>query len=161
VSKLKVLISHAHDEKALAEAWSTLIADVLMGAVETWFSSDVTSGGGIGIGKEWRTDLYEKLAESGFIIAIQTPISTARPWIMWECGVASGIERERGIIPIVFGMRRSELANPLSSYQVYSGEDADQVREVLERLAKEAGLSPKEHHVDAPLKAYLEEASRR
>jgi len=159
VSKLKVLISHAHDEKALAEAWSTLIADGLMGAVETWFSSDMTPGGGIGLGKEWRGHLYEKLAESNFIIAIQTPISAARPWIMWECGVASGIDRERGIIPIVFGMGRGDLANPLSSYQVYSGEDAGQVREVLERLAKEAGLSPKEHHLEAPLKAYLEKVS--
>src|SRR5690348_15698577 len=102
--RLKILISHAHDEKALAEAWKTLISDSLMGAVEAWFSSDAAAGGGMELGQEWRQQLYHRLEQSHLVIAIQTPTSAGRPWVMWECGVASSIVPERGIIPIVFGM---------------------------------------------------------
>src|SRR5262245_34521615 len=62
MSKTKVFISHAHDEKVLAEALGELIADVLMGAVDVWFSSDTMPGGGIGLGQEWRDPLFERLA---------------------------------------------------------------------------------------------------
>jgi len=74
---------------------------------------------------------------------------------MWECGVASGIDKLRGIIPIVYSMGRDELANPLSTYQVYQGEYSDQVREVCERLAHEVGLKPANFVYDEPIKVYL------
>lgn len=152
---LRILISHAHDEKGLAYAWKELIETTSSGALEVWFSSDTHAAGGMAVGKEWREDLYRKLAESDFILAIQTPFSFTRPWIMWECGVASGIDKARGIIPIVYLMGRGELANPLSTYQVYQGEDAEQVREVCERLAHEAGLRPANFIFDESIKVYL------
>ena len=138
---LKILISHAYDEKALAEAWFKLLQDISLGAIKVWFSSDQTSGGGMGIGQPWRDQIYDRLRESGDIIAIQTPTSAGRPWIMWECGIASGIDKNRGVIPIVFAMSRGDLNNPISVYQAYQGEDKDQVREVCERLVAKAGLN--------------------
>ena len=156
MARLKVLISHATEEKALAEAWRNLIATTSSGAVDTWFSSDISSEGGMPIGKEWREHLYERLAESDFVIALQTPATIGRPWIIWECGVASGVEKVRGIIPITFSMGRGELGNPLTSYQVYQGENADQVKEVCVRLAREAGLTPPDVVYEAALKPYLE-----
>ena len=151
----RILISHAHDEKGLASAWKELIETISSGALEVWFSSDTHAAGGMMVGKEWREDLYQKLAGSNFILAIQTPFSFTRPWIMWECGVASGIEKARGIIPIVYLMGRGDLANPLSTYQVYEGEDPDQVRQVCERLAHEAGLRPAKFILDESIKVYL------
>src|SRR3977135_3516040 len=108
MERLKVMISHAHDEKGLAAAWKQLISTASMGAVETWFSSDVTATGGIGLGQEWRSDLYKRLSESNLILSIQTPSSAGRPWIMWECGVASGVKKIRGIIPIVYSLGRAD-----------------------------------------------------
>lgn len=153
---LNVLVSHAHDEKALAGAWKTLLESTSSGAVETWFSSDSHPDGGIDIGTEWRSQLYERLAACDFVLAIQTPLSAGRPWIMWECGVASGIDRVRGIIPVVFSLGRGDLANPLKSYQVYQGEDEGDVRETCVRLAEAAGLNPPGHIYDEPIRAYLE-----
>ena len=152
---LKILISHAHDEKGLASAWKELIETISAGALEVWFSSDTHPEGGMAVGKEWREDLYRKLAESDFILAIQTPFSFTRPWIMWESGVASGIDKARGIIPIVYLMGRGELANPLSTYQVYEGGDPEQVREVCGHLAYEAGLRPADFIFDESIKVYL------
>jgi tetratricopeptide (TPR) repeat protein len=154
--KIKVLVSHAHDEKALAEAWKILLNSVSLGAVEVWFSSDVNPGGGMEIGKEWREQLHRQLAESEFIIAIQTPSSATRPWIMWECGLASGIAKERGIIPVVFSMGRGDLANPLTSYQVYQGEDETQVFEICGRLVQAATLMLKKEYFSIEFKAYSE-----
>jgi tetratricopeptide (TPR) repeat protein len=154
MAALKILISHAHDEKSLADAWKSLLDTISLGAVKTWFSSDSTSGGGIGVGEEWRNSLYQQLGESDFIITIQTPASAGRPWIMWECGAASGINKERGIIPIVFSMGRGDLANPLTSYQVYSGENKRQVYEVCDRLLKHGGLRLNEQFFDIAFETY-------
>jgi tetratricopeptide (TPR) repeat protein len=151
---IKVLISHAHDEKALAEAWKDLLKTVSLGGIEVWFSSDVNPGGGVDVGVEWREKIYQKLEDSKFVIAIQTPTSVGRPWIMWECGVASGIEKERRLIPIVFSMGRSELSSPLSSYQVYQGENEEQVKELCSRLVKETGRDWVEMVFDVAFKVY-------
>jgi hypothetical protein len=32
---------------------------------------------------------------------------------MWECGAASGVDKIRGIIPVVIGLGRGDLANSL------------------------------------------------
>lgn len=135
-----VLISHAYNEKELAEAWKTLIENVTLGTVEVWFSSDQHATGGVSLGKDWRDDLNQRLKASHFILAIQTPSSSSRPWVMWECGAASSMGEAHGIIPIVYSIGRGELANPLSTYQVYSGEDSMQIREVCARLGRAAGL---------------------
>jgi tetratricopeptide (TPR) repeat protein len=154
---LRVLISHASEEKALAEAWKSLITTTSSGAVEVWFSSDVAPTGGMAIGKEWRNQLYARLDGSDFVIAIQTPTSAGRPWIMWECGVASGVDKVRGVIPITFSMGRGDLGNPLNTYQVYQGEAEQQVREICARLAREAGLDPPTVVYDEAIKAYVEQ----
>jgi hypothetical protein len=140
MARIKVLISHYHEERALADAWKELLKSTSLGAIEAWYSSDSHAAGGMTIGIEWRDQLHEKLAESNFILAIQTPTSAGRPWVMWECGVASGIDKERGIIPIIYSMKPGELANPISSYQLYQGEDENQVRQVCERLTVAADL---------------------
>ena len=85
---MDVLISHAHDEGKLAGAWKELLESISAGTIRVWFSSDMHPGGGMPVGKEWRQHLYERLEKSEFVLAIQTPASAGRPWVMWECGVA-------------------------------------------------------------------------
>ena len=156
----KILISHAHEEKALAEAWKELIEETSLGKTSVWFSSDIRAEGGVTLGKPWRETLYSRLAESDYILAIQSPVSQSRSWIMWECGVASGIDKERDIIPIVYSIGRGDLANPLSVYQAYQGEDPDQVREVCERLARAAGFTRIRNAMfEDPIKEYLQKVN--
>ena len=141
---LKVFISHSHEEKDLALAWQTLLDHISQGAIEIWLSSDTKPTGGLKIGAEWRESIYEKLSNSNYVIAILSPASIDRPWILWECGVASGTNKERGLIPVVYSMPLSDFEGPLSSYQAYSGEDKSKIEEICERLMVEAGLTPKE-----------------
>lgn len=127
-----------------------------MGVIEVWFSSDSSASGGMEIGREWRENLEDCLRECHFVLAIQTPSSAGRPWIMWECGLASGVSRERGIIPIVYGMGLGDLANPLHTFQAYPGERPEKMSEVCRRLTEKAGLRPPDHVFETPIKAYLE-----
>ncbi len=168
---LKILISHAYDEKELAEAWKKLLETTSAHAISVWFSSDLQATGGVPPGEDWRRDLEQRLTESDFVLAIQTPSSASRSWIMWECGIAHGIyhkqlssgktrasakgQRYHGVIPIVYAMRRDELTNPLTTYQIYEGEDTAQVRQVCEYLLREAGLQPEDFHFKEPLAVYL------
>jgi len=167
---LKILISHAYDEKDLAEAWKKLLETTSSHAIEVWFSSDLQATGGVPPGEDWRRDLEYRLAESHFVLAIQTPSSASRSWIMWECGIAHGIyhrqtnrgssaarqnRQERGVIPIVYAMGRGDLANPLTTYQIYEGEQRDQVHQVCEFLLREAGLQPEAFLFREPLDTYL------
>lgn len=157
MNHLNILISHTYNERELAEAWKALIETTSSGVIKVWYSSDTepSGGGGITLGQEWREQLYHRLVECHYVLAILTPASVNRPWIMWECGVASGLDKIRGIIPIVYGMGRGDLANPLMTYHTYQGEDAAQVREVCQRLAQEAELVPPSSIYDEPLKVYF------
>jgi tetratricopeptide (TPR) repeat protein len=158
---LKVLISHAHSERSLAEAWKTLLETVSLGAVEPWYSSDTQPDGGMQIGEEWREQLRQRIGESDFVIALLSPQTRDRPWILWECGVANGAAQERGgnrtgaIIPITHSMTAGDLANPLSSFQVYKGDERASVQEICERLVAQAGLKPKPELWGSPLEQYL------
>jgi tetratricopeptide (TPR) repeat protein len=150
---MDVLVSHAHDEGKLAGAWKELLESISAGSIRVWYSSDSGQGGGMPAGKEWRQHLYQRLEQSQFVIAIQTPASAGRPWVMWECGVASGVMRERGLIPVVYGMGKGDLASPLSAYEVYQGENPDQVRRVCDQLASAAGstVRPEVYGVFVPV----------
>lgn len=152
---LKVFISHSHDEKDLALAWQMLLEHVSQGAIEVWLSSDTKPTGGMKIGAEWRDSIYEKLSAADFVVAIISPKSVERPWILWECGVASGTNKERGLIPIIYSMPLSDFEGPLSSYQAYSGEDRDKIIEICERLLVEAKLTPKKQYWEPIIDTYI------
>src|SRR3954447_8222116 len=152
---MNVLVSHAHDEQKLAGAWKELLESISAGTISVWYSSDMDSGGGIPAGKEWRQQLYERLEQSQFVIAIQTPLSAGRPWVMWECGVASGVMRERGLIPVVYGMGKGDLASPLSAFEIYQGDDGEQVRRVCSQLAAAANLQVRPATLDLFVPTYL------
>ena len=160
-TKMRVMISHAYDEKELAEAWKELIETISAHSIVVWFSSDLRGMGGMTPGEDWRRDLERKLVENNLILAIQTPSSATHAWIVWECGIAHGIHAsgmmkrhgiagsifsfrgvvpDYGVIPVVYAMKRGDLSNPLNTYQVYEGGDAAQVRQICEYLVKKVGL---------------------
>ncbi len=154
-SKLKIFISHHHTDKDLAEAWKKLIENISARQIEAWYSSDVRPESGVEMGRDWHEQLYQRLSESHLVIAIQTLANYNRPWVIWECGLASGVNRVRGIIPIVYGLERDELRSPLSIYQGYDGEQLEQIQEVCQRLAKAANLEINNHTINRHLKNYL------
>jgi hypothetical protein len=140
MANARVFISHSHEEKDLALAWKHLVEDVSAGVIEAWLSSDQSAGGGMPLGKEWRRTIYEKMRDSTHVLALFSPQSMKRPWILWECGIATGVDLDRLLVPIAHSMPVSELPSPLQSYQAYDGDARDKVTEICERLVTSAGL---------------------
>lgn len=156
---MKLFVSHASDEKQLALAWKKLLKSTCAGAVEVWLSSDPDPEAGMLLGAEWREYLYSRLSQADAVLAILSPSSLARPWVTWECAAASGIEKNRRIIPIVYFMQILDLhtsGNPISTYHAYHGEDLLEVREVCERFARSSGVLPDSTYWDGPIAAYQE-----
>ena len=80
---MKIMMSHMHREKRIAEAWKDLLSVAGRGSIEIWYSSDSRPEGGIPHGN-WYQILSEKLAECEALLAIITKNSANRPWILWE-----------------------------------------------------------------------------
>ncbi|HVX15116.1 MAG TPA: toll/interleukin-1 receptor domain-containing protein [Pirellulales bacterium] len=148
--EIKLMISHQSDESELALAWAKLLGNISADAIKCWFSTDDRPAGGMQIGKEWREKIYAEIEGAAAVLAIQTPQSSGRPWIMWECGTAQGVRKERGIIPVVYSMSPSFLnGGPLSSYEIYRGAEKASVRRVCEQLMSAAGLVLRDATFDA------------
>ena len=133
MGELRVFISHAHEDRALAKAWQSLLHTVTMGQVTPWYSSD-DRGGGAGVGPgEWRKSVREKMVEADTILALLTPGSNERPWLVWESGYAEG--QNKTIIPVTFFMDESRMHEVFRDKQIFEGDKEDSVLKLLAHLA--------------------------
>jgi hypothetical protein len=153
---MKVFMSHAHDEKQLAEALKTLFG-FLAPTMEVWYSSDRDPSGGVGTGR-WREKIGQQLKGADIVLAIFTPESANRPWIFFESGFASALDDEKKVIPIVYYMNKGALPAPLQEHQGYRGDDQDSVLELCERLVQMHTGTPINKQVSAlGVKDYLKQ----
>ena len=132
---MNFFISHAHEEKDLAQLWKDIFGQVAP-QINIWFSSDDDPQGGIQPGK-WRTENRERLEQADIVIPILTPESVGNPWIIYECAYAMGKDggTEKTIVPVVYEPDYMSLPGPLQEYQTYSGEEKTEVIKMVERLA--------------------------
>lgn len=139
MSELRVFISHAHEDKALAKAWQTLIRTLTLGQVDPWYSSDERAGKGI-VSGEWREKIRQKMAESDIILVLLTPGSNERPWVVWESGYAEGQQKE--IVPVTFFMDERGMHEVFRDKQFYEGDkpNADEKQGVLKLVQNLADI---------------------
>jgi len=95
MANLQIFISHSHWDWTLAGAWKDLLVGMSDGAIAVWLSSDSSADHGMPFGHEWRAVIYEQLKDATIVLAVLTPESLRHPWLWWECGVATGLERKR------------------------------------------------------------------
>ena len=108
--KVTVFISHASEDEPLARAWMDIIRS-LPGKTEVPFLAE-DSRRGIHSGDKWAEKIDKALIEAHTTIAILTPSSNDRPWVLWESGVAYGMDKK--FIP-VFCYLKKESVNPVFS----------------------------------------------
>jgi hypothetical protein len=88
--KALVFISHDTRNANLAEAFANLLSDVSGGTLKSFRSSDKKGNTGIEFGAEWFSTIMAQLADATDVVALLTPQSLDRPWILYEAGVAKG-----------------------------------------------------------------------
>ena len=140
IKKPTLFISHAASDAEFANAVKQEIEKVLANGVNVFCTS---SPGAILVGKDWLSDIGEKLAVAQAIVAIVTPVSIERPWLWFEVGAtwAKGRAGECRIYPLCTA--EIELANlppPLDRLQALSMGKAADLKLLFEALITQFGF---------------------
>lgn len=154
LKRVSVFVSHSHDESELALALSNLLEKVSQGMINCWLSSDQSPDGGIPPGMKWSEVILAKIKETDFTIALLSSRSLTRPWVLWECGIASGIHGETGIIPVLYSLSLSEFKSPLDVYEAYEVDKIDGIQALCGKLVTAAGLSWYPDNFEVPFADY-------
>jgi hypothetical protein len=142
-----VFISHDSRDAALAEAFSKLLTSVSGGVLKSFRSSDHKTTQGIEYGVEWYPAIRGKLDEAGDVVALLTPRSFERPWILFECGIAKGKLDERGgqekkIKALAIGVPLTKISGPFAQFQNCPFEIDPMTKLVMELVKQIPGADP-------------------
>lgn len=139
LSKLKIFVSHIHEEAPLASAVKEGLEDAFAGHVAVFVSSDKRDNPG---GDEWSEKVRRELqdAETRMLISLISPTSVKRPWISIELGAAWA--RSLALFPLCHsGSAPDTLARPLGDFggaALESDEAADRLISAAEKATGHA-----------------------
>ena len=144
MDKIDVFISHITEEKDTALCLKEFLRESLGWGLHVFVSSDYESIAG---GDIWFTTIVDALKASLVEIVLLSPDSVDRPWINFEAGV--GIGKGSPVIPVVVhGLERGNVGHPLSSLQIRSLEDEENVRALLRDVGKGIGREVRVSHME-------------
>jgi hypothetical protein len=139
------MISHANIEIGLAAKIKELLTTAITGLshADVWYSED---SGALEYTGDFFNQILTRMNECKVVVSIQSPISKARPWPLWECGNAFG--QDKGPYIFTFAAKQSirgRLGTPLDFQQQCDGTNADQVDEIVTKIkdALRDDLNPK------------------
>ncbi len=157
VSRAKSLVFISHDSRdaAIAEAFANLLIDVSAGTLKSFRSSDKKSGTGIEFGAEWYTAIMSQLGDATDVVALLTPRSIDRPWILYEAGVAKG-KLGTTVLGLALGVPLEHVSTgPFGQFQ-NCGDDEDSLTKlVLQLLQKNPDAAPREEAVRRQVKLFI------
>jgi hypothetical protein len=155
-AKPLVFISHDSRDAKLAEAFSDLLTAVSAGVLKSFRSSDKKGGAGIEYGSEWYTRIMTALHDSTDVVALLTPHSVGRPWILFEAGVAKG-RRNSVVFGVALGVPlKDALTGPFSQFQ-NCGDDEDELTKLVMQLIKRVpNADPDEGAIRRQVKVFLD-----
>ena len=118
-AKLTLMISHAGEDKAIAEAWKTLLGALYGDTSGIWFSND--PGGAFNGLQTFGNKIESVIRKAKILLTIQTPYSVHKPWVLWEAGLAKGMKKNTFIA--IYGLKAGQLGNPLDAMDQDDGMD--------------------------------------
>jgi hypothetical protein len=131
-----IFISHDSRDWEVAEAFSELLKNVSVGMLKTFRSSDKKGTEGIEFGDEWFQRVMSRLGDASVIIALLTPQSLNRPWILYETGVAKG-KTDTKAIGLALGVSATEAyTGPFSQFQ-NCGDDKESLTKLIKQLLEQ------------------------
>jgi hypothetical protein len=122
-----IFISHASTDRTVAESLAARLAgpDVM-----TFLAS---RPGDIRADAQWLPSIQTALREATAYVILLTPNSVVRPWVNFEFGAAWSSGKTYVLVR-AGGLAAEEIPLPLSSQQIYSLEDAGELKAVLHAL---------------------------
>ncbi len=125
---MKVFISWSGEKsKKLAEILKKWLPGVIQ-AIRPFFTPD-----DIEKGARWNTEISKELEESSVGIICLTRANLQAPWLMFEAGaLAKSIDRSR-VVPMLFGVKPTDLQGPLLQFQAASF-NKDDIHKLMKTL---------------------------
>jgi hypothetical protein len=102
-----VFISHVHEDAPLAQAFAQLVWDVTSAGVRTFSSTSTDLGAGIQYGEEWFKWIRASVERARQIVALITPNSVGRPWILFEAGLGKA-RQDAAVFGLCLGISRED-----------------------------------------------------
>jgi len=126
-----VFISHTGAEAELAIALKEVIEAAFPGEIRVFVSSDERD---LRPGDRWLHEIDDALVNAGALLVVCSPFAVTRPWIHFESGCAW--IRRVPVIPVCHsGLKKGELAPPLSTFQALALEEANFAHRLVKALA--------------------------
>ncbi len=138
-----VFISHVHEDEPLADAFALLIQNVTAGVVPTFRSTAKQFGSGIQYGEEWFRWICESVEKAHHIVALLTPTSTGRPWILFEAGLGKA-KPEAVVFGVALGISREDAyKGPFAVFQ-NCGTDEKELVKLCKELLQGTPAKPRD-----------------
>jgi hypothetical protein len=142
-----IFVSHDHRDARLAEAFSNLLTDASGGFLKSFRSSDRKGGAGIEFGAEWYTEIMGKISDATDVVALLTPNSIDRPWILYEAGVAKG-KLDKPVFGFVVGVPFDQATTgPFAQFQNSADDEDSLTKLVLQLIKRNSDAEPREEAV--------------
>lgn len=155
-----VFISHDTNDADLAEAFGNLLLDASGGMLPSFRSSDKKGTAGIAYGKEWYQAVMSKLDQATDVVALLTPASVGRPWILYETGVAKG-KLSTDVIGLALGMPLDKaIIGPFAQFQNLGDDEDSLTKLVLQLIKRNQQAAPRDEAVKRQVLAFREEIKK-
>lgn len=154
VNHMKVFLSHALVDKEIAEKVKQLLSSVSLGLIDPWVSSSLD---GLKPGDVLWDEIHEQLRKADKIITILTPNSYLRPWLLYESGYVAG-SKGANVVPLTFGITKSDLPSPLSAYVIYAADKEDDLAKLLFQMLSEVVPSPNRELINTQSLQFIKES---
>jgi hypothetical protein len=136
--KLRVFLSWSlQRSEAVAQAFRDWLPSVLQN-VRPYYTPD-----DIGKGSRWSSEIRGELESSDFGIIFLTPENLTSPWILFEAGALSKLEKSK-VAPLLLGVEPTDVSGPLAQLQLtkFNKEECYKLIKALNRALDSRALEP-------------------
>jgi hypothetical protein len=155
---VKVFISHDSRDSRLAQVLGETLRRITLAQIDPWFSSDESAPGGTTAGV-WLDKVRDQLKNTHVLLALLTPRSVSRPWVLFESGFAAA-RQECEVIPVAIGLDSESVPLPLGMYKIYQIVDYGSLRLFASKLLSALQISFDEELVRPILEKSVGEFAR-
>lgn len=134
----QVFISHCDKDKEIAELLALTMEGLSNGKIKFWFSSDKRPDRGLQGGDIFCSKIIESLESSNATIILISPRSMARPWVLFESGLAQGMANHV-VKPVFIGIEPNNTIQPLGMYQGDDITNIDSLKKFISELSTSLG----------------------
>jgi hypothetical protein len=119
-----IFISLTHSDTEIAQAIHYVLSTLFDHHIKVDFSTSKEIESGIKPGEDWIAWIEDQVKTCDFVLALMTPTSVRKPWVLWELGAVYGAaaamksQSARKIRPLLYRIRDDDIPAPLRDNKI-------------------------------------------